>query len=316
MADEIAISIIICTHNRACDLEQTLCSLRAVALPKTENAELIVVDNGSTDGTARTIKSFHRAGLAVHYVYEGRRGKGYAYNAGISAARGRVLLFSDDDIRFPRDWIQGMCAPILAGESDALAGGVRIAKHLERPWMEAEHRLWMAHTESLSNSNFEMVGANMSFGRHILSKVPAFDPELGPGASGLGDDTLMHLQIVRAGYRVRLQQDVSVEHHFDPSRLRREAFLRRAEAMGRSLGYLAYHWEHRTLPLPMLRLIKAKTRLQWYRTVNRPPSNPHGEGAPLSELSRLTGFYFYEQYLRERERPRNYERYGLMKLHS
>ena len=107
-----------------------------------------------------------------------------------------------------------------------------------------------------------------------------------------------------------------MEHHFDPGRLSREAFLRRAEAFGRSLGYLAYHWEHRRLPLPMLRLIKAKARLHWYRAVNRPLNDTQCEGAPSSELARLSGVYFYAQYLRERRRPRNYDQHGFVKLRS
>jgi hypothetical protein len=159
-----------------------------------------------------------------------------------------------------------------------------------------------------------MIGANMALGRQVLSRVPAFDPELGPGASGLGEDSLMHMQIVRAGFRVKLRQDVVVEHHFDPSRLRRAAFLKRAEVMGRGLAYLAYHWEHRHVTLPTLRLIKAKVRLGCYRAINPKSGSPESEGAPLAELWRVSGVSFYEQYLRERKRPRNYEQYGLLKL--
>ena len=143
MNEQIAVSVIICTYNRAADLAQTLNSLRDVALPSTGDAELVVVDNGSTDDTAKVARSFSRPGLRVRYVHEPRRGKGHAYNAGIAAAEGQVLLFSDDDMRFPREWIEGMGGPIFAGEADAVAGGIRIARHLERPWMEKMHRLFV-----------------------------------------------------------------------------------------------------------------------------------------------------------------------------
>ncbi len=174
MSEQIAVSVIICTYNRAADLEQTLGSLRDVALPSAGVAELIVVDNGSTDDTAKVAQSFSRTGLTIRYVREARRGKGHAYNAGIAAARGRVLLFSDDDMRFPPDWIEGMCAPIFAGEADAVAGGVKIAKHLERPWMQEMHRLFVGgETSSLTEQNFELQGGSMAVARSVLNKVPA-----------------------------------------------------------------------------------------------------------------------------------------------
>lgn len=319
MTDKITISIIICTYNRAADLEQTLNSLRSVSLPKTENTELIVVDNGSTDDTAQIVKSFSRSGLSVRYIYEGRRGKGYAYNSGISAARGRALLFSDDDIRFPCDWIEGMSAPILAGEVDALAGGVRMATHLERPWMQSMHRLVIgAETGSLSDENFELVGANMAFSRAILHDVPAFDPELGPGAeTGLwsAEETLFSYQVLKAGYRIKLHKEVSVEHHFNSNRLSHNGFANRAVYTGRSRAYLAYHWQHKVIRWPLLRYMKAWFRLKIYRASASNYFTPNSEGMPLPEFDRLSGLHFYKQYLRERRRPRNYKQYGLKKLH-
>ncbi len=306
------ISVIICTRNRAGDLKESLESFRGVALPGCQDVELVLVNNGSIDQTAEIIASYDCEGISVRPVHEPQTGKGNAYNAGLAAARGSVFLFADDDIRFPRHWLAEMSAPILAGEADAVAGGVRMAAHLERPWMKSTHRLWMAETDSLSPSNFDMIGANMSFASHVLSKVPAFDPELGPGATGLGEDTLFSSQLVKAGYRVKLLQDVLVEHHFHPGRLTRAAFLSRAEAMGRSLGYIAYHWSHKTIRFPGLRFIKSRIRLELYRKLHK-QVDLHCEGADMAELERFSGFHFYRQFLREQRRPRNYEPFGLVK---
>jgi glucosyl-dolichyl phosphate glucuronosyltransferase len=318
MSEQIAVSVIICTYNRAADLEQTLDSLRDVALPSEGAAELIVVDNGSTDETAKVAQAFSRTGLAIRYVREARRGKGHAYNAGIAAARGRVLLFSDDDMRFPPDWIEGMCAPIFAGEADAVAGGVKIAKHLERPWMQEMHRLFVGgETSSLTEQNFELQGGSMAIARSVLNKVPAFDPELGPGSpTGLwsGEETLFSWQVLEAGYRIKLRKEVCVEHHFDPTRLRRDAFVARAVYGGRSRAYLTYHWQHGNIKWPLLRYFKAWLRLSTYRALTKRGSSPHAEGIELPEFDRVCGLHFYRQYLRERQRPRNYERHGLVKL--
>jgi glycosyltransferase involved in cell wall biosynthesis len=281
---------------------------------------LIVVDNGSTDDTAAVAQSFSQPGLPVRYVREARRGKGHAYNAGIAAARGRVLLFSDDDMRFPSDWIEGMCGPIVAGEADAVAGGVRIANHLERPWMQEMHRLFVGgETASLTDQNFELQGGSMAVARQVLEKVPAFDPELGPGSpTGLwsGEETLFSWQVLQAGFRIKLRKEVCVEHHFDSSRLRRDAFVARAVYSGRSRAYLTYHWQHGEIRWPLLRYWKAWLRLNAYRAVTKLGSAARTEGIELPEFDRVCGLHFYKQYLRERRRPRNYERNGLVKLNS
>jgi glycosyltransferase involved in cell wall biosynthesis len=320
MTEKTLVSIIICTYNRAADLARTLESLREVVLPTAGDAELIVVDNGSTDDTPPVARAFNRTGLTVRYVHEGRRGKGHAYNAGIAAARGHVLLFSDDDMRFPHNWIEGMCAPILAGEADAVAGGIRIAKHLERPWMQEMHRLFIGgETTSLNEQKFELQGGSMAVARSVLEKVPGFDPELGPGApTGLwsGEETLFSWQVLQAGYRIKLRQDVCVEHHFDPDRLRRAAFVARAVYSGRSRAYLTYHWQHRHVKWPRLRYFKAWLRLRAYRAFMKRNCSAGDEGIELPEFDRVSGLHFYEQYLRERRRPRNYERHGLVKLNT
>ena len=226
-------------------------------------------------------------------------------------------MFSDDDMRFPPNWIDGMCAPIFAGEADAVAGGVRIATHLERPWMEDTHRLFVGgQTDTLTDECFDLQGSSMAIARDVLDKVPGFDVELGPGSPvglGLGEDTLFSFQVVKAGFRVKLRKDVCVEHHFDPTRLSRETFLQRAGHSGRALAYLSYHWEHAHIKWPLLRFVKAWARLRIYQWFTRLKFRA-AEGVELSEYDRLSGFNFYKQYLRERGRPRKYERHGLVKL--
>jgi glycosyltransferase involved in cell wall biosynthesis len=318
MSEQIAVSIIICTYNRADNLAQTLSSLGDVELPSAGATELIIVDNGSTDDTHDVARFFCRSGLHVRYIHEARRGKAHAYNAGIAAAKGRVLLFSDDDIRFPHNWIEGMCAPIFANEADAVAGGVRIATHLERPWMQEMHRLFIgAETASLADDNFELIGSSMAVARSVLDKVPAFDTELGPGSpTGLwaGEETLFSWQALQAGYRLKLHKEVCVEHHFDPSRLRREAFVARAVYSGRSHAYLAYHWQHKRIRWPLLRLVKAWLRLKSYQVYAKLRPREQDEGIELREFDRVHGVHFYKQYLQECQKPRKYERHGLVKL--
>src|SRR5258708_38656458 len=113
------VSIIICTKNRAQSLRETLAALGSVHVPEEWASELIVVDNGSTDNTNTVVRDAGISNMEVRYLHEPRRGKGYAYNSGIAAATGEILLFTDDDVQPPTNWIEKLCRPIMEGKADA-----------------------------------------------------------------------------------------------------------------------------------------------------------------------------------------------------
>jgi hypothetical protein len=204
-----------------------------------------------------------------------------------------------------------MCEPILSGQADAVAGGVRLASHLERDWMQPAHRTWLADTGYLDpTAPHEMVGGNMAFGRHVLDRVPRFDPELGLGALGQGEDSLFSWQLVRAGYRIASALDVAVEHRFDPRRLLRASFLASAERRGRTIAYQRYHWEHTDLPDWARRLRRWRLRFLLHRLAA--PQRPR-EGMPLWEMHAREQIALLRHWPTEAARPRNYERFGLVK---
>lgn len=228
----------------------------------------------------------------------------------MALAQGDIFLFTDDDVRLPPNWIEGMCAPILEGRAQGVAGGIRFAPHLNRAWLQPLHRGWLAATDAAETQDFELIGANAAFARAVLNKVPAFDVELGPGALGLGDDTLFSRQLRRAGYQLTTAYEIEVEHHFEASRLTRSGFLRAAQARGRSSAYIAYHWEHQKLSSVRLRLAKARFMLASGRALRRQMD----EGISWWEMNAAWSVHFFEQYLQESKRPHNYEPYGLVKL--
>ena len=309
------ISILICTCNRADSLAETLENLKSLVVPDDWSAELIVVDNASTDNTAQVVENFQLPQMPIRYVHEARAGKGYAYNTGMAAARGQVLLFTDDDVRPPRDWIAAMCAPILCGEADAVGGGIRLAPHLERPWMQEIHRLYLADTSALAalpQPPEFLIGANMAFSREIAERIH-FDIQLGPGALGFGDDVLFHRQIQAANYRTKMALDVVVEHHVQESRLSRANFLDRARKEGRSQAYLDYHWEHKFVRHPRQQLRNSSFQLLKLRLKQTGKSQPV-EGASSYEMQLVKDIAYFRQYFAERKKPRNYAKHGSEKL--
>jgi glycosyltransferase involved in cell wall biosynthesis len=276
-------------------------------------AELIVVDNGSQDGTSEVVKTTRLANLPVRYVMEPRRGQCFARNTGLAHSRGAIILFTDDDVRPPADWIAGMCLPILSNRAQAVTGGVRLAPHLQRSWMEPLHRGWLASTESIdAAAPYTMFGANMGFSREVLEKVPGFDTELGPGALGFGDEMLFSWQLLEAGYKLHAALDVEVEHHFEADRLLRRAFLQSARKRGRTQAYLDYHWRHREIAHAPRKHALGQARL-WYWRLRRANACRNQEGCPAWECELVQRAEYFKSWSTELQRPRNYAPRGLVK---
>lgn len=307
-------SILIVTRNRAADLAETLRAMCVVHVPEGLDAELLVVDNGSTDETADVVANHVAGDIPVRYTCEPRPGQTMGRNRGLAETSGEMILFTDDDVRPPVDWLLGMCESITDGRGDAVSGGVHLAPHLVRPWMTPVHRSWLADTGWLGrDAPQSMVGANMAFSRKVLEKVPGFDPELGPGASGFGDDTLLASQFVEAGYRIYDALDVSIEHHFEPSRLERDSWLGAAEKRGVSHAYRGHHWEHWGCRFGQLKVLRAKAKLAAWRSRNSSLMSEE-EGCSCEELDLVFDLALVRGHLKESRRKPNYERHGLVKI--
>src|SRR5579872_2384014 len=98
------LSIIICTRNRAVRLQQTLIAQNKVNVPSGWSAEVIVVDNASTDQTAAVVQNTRLTSMENFYLYEARAGKANALNSGLAKARGEIIVFADDDVVPMEDW--------------------------------------------------------------------------------------------------------------------------------------------------------------------------------------------------------------------
>lgn len=84
-------------------------------------AEVIVVDDGSTDGTVRVAQNWAREIVSLRLLSNGpNRGKGYSVRRGMMEARGRIALFTDADLSFPMEESQKLLAAIEAGNEVAI----------------------------------------------------------------------------------------------------------------------------------------------------------------------------------------------------
>jgi len=96
------ISVIIPTYNRANILKECLDALANQELPK-KDYEVIVVDDGSKDGTKEVVESFKQKSFT--YIKQDNQGQGIARNTGIAKARGDIVVFIGDDIIVRGDFL-------------------------------------------------------------------------------------------------------------------------------------------------------------------------------------------------------------------
>jgi glycosyltransferase involved in cell wall biosynthesis len=323
----IPVSILICTRNRADALRDTLQSVGALDIPPSLSSELIVVDNGSTDATSAVLKNPPVSNMSIRSVVEPTPGVARARNTAIEEAEGRILLWLDDDVRVPSDWMRQMVRPILSENADAVTGKVVLAPHLRRSWMKKFHRTALASTESIDpEAPKNLMSGNMAFSRTVLEKVPGFDPELGPGSRmGALEDTLFSWQLREAGFRIAMVTEAPVVHCFDSDRLRRQAFIQAAVARGQSLSYIRYHWSHhqesdwthrsrRHEFWRHPRLVLAKRFLERKMRQGRYWMKGRSFVIDKQEFWSIMNLYSLRQYLLERRRPRNYRERGMEKI--
>jgi glycosyltransferase involved in cell wall biosynthesis len=314
-----SISIIICTRNRAERLRSTLQSIGKVTVPKNWIVELLVVDNGSTDGTDAVVMEARLSNMNLRYISEPMPGQSHARNTGLRETSGAAILFTDDDIRVPSNWVVAMCEPILTGVTQAVAGAIVFPGEyrgaFSRPGLSSRQS-WFASTHELDlHHPGRMVGANMAFHRRVLDKCPKFDVELGPGALGFGDETLFSFQLLAAGYKLVAVFDASVEHYFDLTRLTRGALMDAARKMGRSRAFIFHHWEHKRSRLVFPRLMLCRWRRYWAQRSERNHNKLH-DNIPDRLLELEQELAFYREYIVQRRRAFKYPLRGLAPMET
>ena len=233
-------TVLIATYNRAALLDETLTWLARTRVPGELLWEVIVIDNNSTD-TTRMVIERHATTFPVplQYLFERRQGRSSALNAGIAAARGVVLAFTDDDVRVAEGWLAAAVTPLLK-EDVAYAGGpVRPIWEVPPPaWLDLTRGdLWgtiaiQDHgNEPLSYEEARRVplGANMAVRRDVFSVTGGFRADLGRSGGRLvmGQEVPEWLiRARRAGFSGRYVPAMEVHHHIPRARLTKRYFRR------------------------------------------------------------------------------------------
>src|SRR5262249_53825967 len=116
MREPIALSVVIPAYNEVARLPATLRDLLAFLDADGRRAEVIVVDDGSTDGTSEVVRRVEAEDDRVRLIrLPQNRGKGYAVRTGIVNTAGRLVLFADADGATPFDQLARLEAQLSSG---------------------------------------------------------------------------------------------------------------------------------------------------------------------------------------------------------
>jgi glycosyltransferase involved in cell wall biosynthesis len=113
------LSVIVPVYNERNTVAEILRRIRAVEVPL--QVEVIVVDDGSTDGTDKVLAALEDSTVRV-VAHDTNRGKGAAVRTGIETARGQLVLVQDADLEYdPDDWPR-LLDPVIKGKAEVVYG--------------------------------------------------------------------------------------------------------------------------------------------------------------------------------------------------
>ena len=115
------LSVIVPVFNERNTVVEVLRRMRAVELPDGIEREIIVVDDGSSDGTRDVLRQLGDSTVRI-VLHEGNRGKGAAVRSGLALASGDYVLIQDADLEYdPDDWPR-LIAPVIRGRARVVYG--------------------------------------------------------------------------------------------------------------------------------------------------------------------------------------------------
>ncbi len=213
----MTISLIICTRNRAGGLERCLA---AVARIRHDGPwEVVVVDNGSTDHTGAVVQQFSALqSFPVQQVFEPVPGLSNARNAGVAAARGAIMLFTDDDCYVEADILDAVARSFADTSLGFVSGRVRLFDPDDFPATINESLVPLRFEPRQFLYSGAIKGANLAFRRTALAAIGTdgapFDPLLGAGGKfPSGEDTDAAQRATLAGWAGAYVPEMVVAHH-------------------------------------------------------------------------------------------------------
>ena len=255
---KLAISVVICTYNRAVYLPAALESLYDQQINK-DCYEVIVVNNNSSDNTESVCNNFIAAHTDAHFIYlnEPTQGASFARNAGAVIAQSPLLCFMDDDAIAHPNYLSLIIDFFKTHANAGGLGGRIIPKYIP------SEPVWMSHFVSSLVGNFNYskeicvfspnkypLESNMIIKKDDFDLVNGFNTAL-PGVKGTlrigGEGKEFFLKLKALGKIIYYHPEIIVDHVVETQKLTPEYMYRVASGIGRgekvrteSISQIAY----------------------------------------------------------------------------
>lgn len=196
-------SVVIPTFNRRESLLSTLASLAGQFFPA-DQFEVIVVDDGSTDGTSEIERD--RYPFKLRILRQPNQGSAAARNAGALEARGRLLIFLDDDMIVEPNYVSGLAEDHRLHPMTVGMGALRPAREGKATLFESIHAVPENTLDAKPEGEFvsfvECVTNNLSVEKEDFLKIGMMQDVAGDGPTWWGDVDFGY-RASRLGYRFR-----------------------------------------------------------------------------------------------------------------
>lgn len=270
------VSVIVPTCDRCAEIARGLDALLLQTYPE---FEVIVIDDGSSDGTSALLERYlpqFPDGRLVCLRNESPIGANPSRNRGIKAASGSLIAFEDSDCVARPDWLEKLAAAFVSERVGAVTGLV------EDPPPKNIFELAFLGTHRVAGTTFanRLVGGNMMVRRHLLHEGSLDEDRATQSlrrdgrpdvtVSGRGDENGLYLRLRAAGHEVRVARDAVVLHEHGYTA---RSFFKQAFRGGRSAARLVYKFylRPRLDMLPFLLAYLSLPLVLWSRTFGYVP---------------------------------------------
>lgn len=219
------ISIIISTWNRSKRLEITLDAICKCTIPEGIKWELVLVNNNCTDDTDNVVERFTKK-IPILYIKEPQQGLSRARNAGLKAASGELIIFTDDDVKPCLKWIELYWVNYREKYSGYIFGGpiypeyemLNPDKELLRFAPASEKGLHWGNIPKILSQDEDLISANWACPSMELRKTKGFDINKGIVGSfevkiQAGEETDLMNNLERNGSKRWYIPEASVMHY-------------------------------------------------------------------------------------------------------
>jgi O-antigen biosynthesis protein len=202
LADYPKVSVVVCVYNGERTMDACLSSLEKINYP---NYEVIVVNDGSTDGTRHIAEGYD----SIRLINQENKGLSEARNVGIAAATGEIIAFTDADCMADTDWLAQLVACFQRSEFAAV-GGPNLTPPDDSFVASCVAVSPGAPTHVLLDDEVaeHIPGCNMAFRREALEAIDGFDPIF----RAAGDDVDLCWRLQNKGYQIGFSAAAVVWH--------------------------------------------------------------------------------------------------------